>query len=190
MTGARIAGVLSIVLTILGLVLVAVVGSTDESDSSASPAPVTTTSTPTPTPTPTTAATPPEGDENGPQRRSLDRVVARGPGTCFNSDPTPGSKLSIVDCDEPHTDEYYAELAVTGTTYPGYEAVEEQADELCITAFEPYVGIPYDESALNFSYFYPSQGSWENDGDRQVLCRIIGVEEGQRITGSKRGSRE
>ncbi len=55
---------------------------------------------------------------------------------------------------------------------PGQDAIFEQAEELCITEFERFVGLPYEESALDIDISTPSERTWRED-DRLVICAIF-----------------
>ncbi len=112
--------------------------------------------------------------------------------------------LNWVPCESPdpaddHTHEVYgvADYFVVSednpaTTikpgdYPGREALELFAQAECFAAFERYVGISPLESALFYSWLIPTLTSWENDGDREVLC-VAGNANGDALTQSIRGS--
>ena len=47
------------------------------------------------------------------------------------------------------------------------------ADGLCVGAFEEYVGVPYLDSPLQFTYLFPSLGSWQELDDRTVVCILV-----------------
>lgn len=76
-----------------------------------------------------------------------------------------------VPCSEPHTFEVYAEHRMSGSTFPGEEAAIDEASEECSLAFEPFVGMDYNDSELELFYLYPTKESWA-DGDRIVTCLI------------------
>ena len=84
--------------------------------------------------------------------------------------------VKVIPCDEPHDSEIFAEKTLTGATYPGSEAVQEEADEFCYGEFEPFVGIAYDDSLHYFYSLTPTQGSWDQDNDRLLQCIIISNE--------------
>ena len=53
--------------------------------------------------------------------------------------------LPVTGCDDPHTHEIYAVLESAADPYPGFDALEDEAQVACLSAFEPYVGIsPFD----------------------------------------------
>ncbi|MBA3530306.1 MAG: septum formation family protein [Ardenticatenales bacterium] len=111
-------------------------------------------------------------------------------GDCFQD---PGTEdvliLMTVPCDQPHDNEVY-HLADypggAGAPWPGDEAMEQFADQVCLTAFDVYVGKAYEESELFAIYIQPSAATWQ-DGDREVVCYLYA--ENQQLVGSMRGSK-
>ena len=115
-------------------------------------------------------------------------------GDCFDeaADSEGGeiSDVPLVECDEPHDYEVFAATDYDGDDYPGQLAMEEYADEVCYGAFESYVGTAYEQSALYYSHFTPSTGSWAT-GDREVTCMLFEVDdafEPVKLESSMRGS--
>jgi len=88
--------------------------------------------------------------------------------------------LPIVDCADPHSGEVFYVEEMTDSTYPA--DTPTIADEICVAAFEGYVGIPYADSVLYGRSLYPTSATWE-DGDRQIACLIVG-DVGEELTGS------
>ena len=70
--------------------------------------------------------------------------------------------------------------------FPGDDALFAQEAEFCIAEFKSFVGLSYEESVLDFTYYHPSEESWL-DGDRVVTCMIY--DPGEQVTGSLRGAR-
>jgi|FLYL01.1.fsa_nt_gi hypothetical protein len=115
-------------------------------------------------------------------------------GTCFDDDGvfsggdaevSEVSDVPIVDCAEPHDNEVYHVEVVGHPAFPGAEAMATQADEICWTAFEPFVGTDYLESELDFGWLIPTAESWER-GDREVVCFLYRLDAGK-MTGTMRG---
>jgi hypothetical protein len=79
--------------------------------------------------------------------------------------------LQIVDCSGEHQEEVIALPVMAGDSYPGDEAVDAQVEEECLPAFESYVGLAYEESIYDITWFAPSEETWA-DGDRQILCTV------------------
>jgi hypothetical protein len=110
-------------------------------------------------------------------------------GDCLEEpDPdAPGgvASLTVIPCSEPHTSEAYAALSLPDGEYPGEAKVSATADGFCTDEFEPFVGLPYEESGLRIQYQYPSDSSWMWKEDRQVLC-LLGLGDAAPVTGSLR----
>jgi hypothetical protein len=79
--------------------------------------------------------------------------------------------VPLVDCSAPHDNEVYAVVTVDGEVFPGEGAIQAQADEVCFDAFDPFVGLDYESSALDFGWLVPTADSWEM-GDRVVACFV------------------
>ncbi len=110
-------------------------------------------------------------------------------GDCLNvpDDMTLVQSLEAVPCSQPHDAEAYAAFDQTGTDWPGEEAVSEASWFGCYDRWESYVGIPWDDSELDFWVLQPTQETWEEGDDREVTCALATVD-GSRLTGSMRGS--
>jgi len=109
-------------------------------------------------------------------------------GTCFDdTDETEVSSVPLVDCAEPHDNEVFAVFDYTETdTFPGAEAMNQAAHELCVAEFEAFVGLGYLESELNVFPITPTEGSWD-DGDREIVCALYNVDL-SKLTGSMEGA--
>jgi hypothetical protein len=72
------------------------------------------------------------------------------------------SEVEWVDCAGPHEAEVYAWTVIpdADAAYPGEETVVEISDNFCRAEFEPYVGSVYEESFLDYWYFYPTESGW------------------------------
>ncbi len=109
-------------------------------------------------------------------------------GDCLNDATASETVETIptVPCSEPHDSEIYASYIIAGDTFPGTDAVIEEADAACLEAFPGFVGVDYSESVYYYSYYFPTEGSWAN-GDREVLCTIYELDaegNGVKVTGS------
>lgn len=115
---------------------------------------------------------------------------------CFNQ---PGSEDSsgggvtvltvmVVECSEAHDFEIYHSFDLEDGSFPGEEAVEELWIAGCLAEFESFVGISFDASELDISAIYPTRDTWEDLGDREVLCSVTAVN-GEPRSGSASGSR-
>ena len=107
-------------------------------------------------------------------------------GDCFD-DPEGElvSSLDLVDCSQPHDNEVFAEVVMGGGAFPGTEALFEFGFDTCLLEFEAYVGEPYAESSLDYTFLSPSEESWA-DGDRTFVCFLYNSDL-SKLTGSARG---
>lgn len=95
-------------------------------------------------------------------------------------------EVPLVDCTEPHDNEVYAVVNVDGEVFPGEEAIQAQADEVCFEAFDPFVGLDYESSALDFGWLVPTGDSWEM-GDHVVACFVYRLDLAK-VSGTLEGS--
>lgn len=107
---------------------------------------------------------------------------------CFNN---PGldsvEQVMVVPCSEPHDFEVFFSFELPDGPYPGDDAIETTWFDGCLAEFEPFVGRKFDESALDVSAIYPTEQTWNELKDREVLCSITAID-GQKRTGSARGA--
>ncbi|MCR2814183.1 septum formation family protein [Microbacterium sp. zg.Y1090] len=133
-----------------------------------------------------------DGDESSQPDESGEAVdvFSISLGDCLNtsalSDTTQVDSVPVVPCSEPHEDEVYYTFDSTDPEYPGEDALVSEAGETCIAEFADFVGIAYEESALDYWPMYPSEQSWEQ-GDREILCMVYDPS-GEKVTGSLAGS--
>ncbi|MDQ1129877.1 septum formation family protein [Microbacterium sp. SORGH_AS_0888] len=100
-------------------------------------------------------------------------VFALKVGDCFDDEAgTEVSELPLKPCSGPHDFETYYDFSLPGDEYPGMSEIDSQAETECGAAFDDFVGIPYEESTLGYSYLTPTQKSWEQGGDRLVSCYV------------------
>lgn len=112
-------------------------------------------------------------------------------GDCLNLPSELGELQSVegVPCNQAHSAQAYAvfNLVGFGDTFPGDVAFAEQADIGCYERFEGFVGIPYEESELYVLPLVPTEGSWVELDDREIVCLLV-PEEGT-FSYDARGSR-
>lgn len=120
-------------------------------------------------------------------------VVDVGPdvvGTCVDfatdSGPEVGA-LPTVDCAVAHSHEVFAVVRSQADTYPGFEALEAEAQVACLGAFEPYVGTNPFDSALFYEWIVPTLDSWDRSDDREIIC-VAANHNGAPLTASVRDS--
>ena len=113
-------------------------------------------------------------------------VFSLSVGQCLNDTAgTEVSEVPIVDCTDEHDFEVYSDFEIPGDEFPGDDAIDSQADAECLTDFEQFVGISYDDSVYGYTYFTPTEGSWTDGNDRLVSC-LIGDPNGK-VTGTLKG---
>lgn len=106
---------------------------------------------------------------------------------------SPGNQLYLdtvetTSCDEPHDFEVYAVGTIMdegSNVFPGAGRVTTRAEQGCYDAFAPYVGAPYENSSLDFSYIRPTETGWLW-GDEDYHC-LVSSPDGP-LTESVRGS--
>ena len=96
-----------------------------------------------------------------------------------------------IPCDQPHEAEVYLVVNFPGGSdapFPGARAFDQFAEDLCVGAFQSYVGIAYDSSEIYAEPLVPTKDSWEKRDDREIVCVLF--EQGfRKITGSLRNAR-
>ncbi len=83
-----------------------------------------------------------------------------------------GDDFSLVSCDDPHDTEVYYRHEFAAGPYPGDETVIDDLKSVCRGAFEGYVGVDYESSALDFWALWPTQGAWES-GNHLGECALF-----------------
>jgi hypothetical protein len=81
--------------------------------------------------------------------------------------------VETVPCAEAHSEEIFAiaNIPEGDGQFPGFDAIEARAEELCIAEFESFVGRSYEESELEFAFFTPDEAGWRA-GDRLIHCTV------------------
>ena len=123
----------------------------------------------------------------GERQAGIGRTVAIGEvqvQQCFDAD-LDGDSLRmarIADCAVPHTGEAYAKVKATLTGLTAAQKVTASTQQ-CATAFEAFVGKPYERSELDM-YYVVLEDRAVADGN--VLCMV--GKPGEQLSGSMRGS--
>ena len=109
-------------------------------------------------------------------------------GDCLNDATASGTVTTapIVPCSKPHDSEAYKSITMKDGDFPGTDAVKAQADQGCGDAFPAFVGIPFNDSKLDISYYFPTSDSWSN-GDREILCTVY--DDGVKTTGTLKNAK-
>lgn len=111
-------------------------------------------------------------------------------GDCYDGgDSAEVSTVTSKACTEAHDAEVFATLTHPDAqgTYPGSVTLQFYADDECVKAFEPYVGVPFGDSDLNISYLTPTEDGW-GSGDYVVTCVLTGPND-EKLTGSMKDAR-
>lgn len=98
-------------------------------------------------------------------------------GDCFNFTVRNGQVVSqtLTSCRTGHDAEVYAEVkssAGVGAPYPGGQALFQEVQPTCLSAFEGFVGTSYDESALDILILGPNAKEWNGLGARRLTCSV------------------
>lgn len=95
-------------------------------------------------------------------------------GDCF--DETSGdvvADIPTIDCALPHDYEVYASIDLDKAVWPGDDEIFALADEACYAPFTTWVGVPFDDSSLDYTYYVPTEDGWNDYDDREVSCIVF-----------------
>jgi hypothetical protein len=96
-------------------------------------------------------------------------------GDCTNDvDSDEIATVPTVPCSEPHDNEAYFAYDIEAKEFPGEQAVLAEAGDTCVSEFEDFVGISYEESMLDIWPLIPTDVTWA-EGDREVVCFIYAM---------------
>jgi hypothetical protein len=89
-------------------------------------------------------------------------------GNCIDGD-TQGnvSRVKVVDCSTPHTAEVMGTFTLDDETFPGQEALVDQAEQRC----PDYVPEGIDPN-LAIYYLVPTTQTWSK-GDHDIVCMLV-----------------
>lgn len=183
--GLVVVAIAAAMLLTAGLVVAAPFGGGDAEEA----APITT-STIRPTTT-TTTQPPTTTTTQAPTTTEVIDAFGIGLGECINlPDEDLVDTLEGVACTQPHDAEVYSifDMAHTAAPYPGEEAVIDAAFDGCLAAFQTFVGVAYEFSELDVYYLHPTEESWKDLDDREIVCLLTALD-GSKLTGSMEGSR-
>jgi hypothetical protein len=110
-------------------------------------------------------------------------------GECVNNDLNGiVEEFEVVDCNESHTGELFFKFELPDGDFPGQEAIDEAITEQCQgQEFEDFVGTPYNDSEIFVAALPPSEQTWNEADDREVLCFAV-TQDGSPLTESVEGS--
>ncbi|TDE08100.1 septum formation family protein [Jiangella asiatica] len=134
--------------------------------------------------------------EDGPQRDEAGNITESADdadvfevrvGDCLGDfgDSAEVSEVALAPCDDEHAQQAYAVSELSDGDFPGDEAFRAEADEVCVAEFETFVGVPYAESELDYTWLQPTEESWEQ-GDRELVCLVY--DPAGPVTGSLEGA--
>lgn len=95
-----------------------------------------------------------------------------------------GTSPRRTPCSTPHDAEVFATFPLPGSTWPGQDAVQQEANAGCSSRLTGYLN-PELAISLSQDYVYPGQVAWET-GTRTVVCEVRATS-GQ-LTQSVRGA--
>src|SRR5580658_2749011 len=81
-------------------------------------------------------------------------------GDCINSSPN-GLSVTILSCATPHEAEVFATFSLTGSSWPGEAAVQQQANSGCAGRIASYLNPQLLTAGLIQQYVYPNQAAWQ-----------------------------
>jgi hypothetical protein len=101
-----------------------------------------------------------------------DEVATADVGDCITNDIAGAvGEFDVVDCDETHTAELIFKFDMPDGDFPGAEAISAEAQEQCTGSnFEDYVGLDYASSEIVVLPVTPTEQTWNEADDREVLC--------------------
>ena len=91
-------------------------------------------------------------------------------GDCLNSSPN-GLSVTILSCATPHQAEVFATFSLTGSSWPGDAAAQQQASIGCANRIAGYMNPQLLNAGLTQQYVYPNQDAWQA-GVRTVVCEV------------------
>ncbi|MDJ1369938.1 septum formation family protein [Gulosibacter molinativorax] len=104
-------------------------------------------------------------------------------GECFTTDDEQTTAF-VAPCEVEHTYEVAEAHLVEGETYPGDEAIQQQADRVCPEAFLAYTDEPAAASTTWTSMaFAPGEAGWTESNNHSILCVVTPLN-GEQATGS------
>ncbi|WP_292830680.1 septum formation family protein [Microbacterium sp.] len=95
-------------------------------------------------------------------------------GDCLG-ETTDGTVSTVVSvpCGQEHEGEVFHDFTLPEGDFPGADSIEASAYDECESAFLVFVGLSYQESALDYIYYSPTEESWNEAGDRVISCVIV-----------------
>ena len=106
-------------------------------------------------------------NQAGPARRVVTSLQV---GECTADIPEGGVKdTQVVPCDQSHRIEVYARLGLPDGGYPGDDAVNTRANEMCDSRLDDVPGGTDLPDGIEVSSLNPARDAWAT-GDRTIIC--------------------
>lgn len=133
----------------------------------------TTTAGTTPSASPSGGTTPaPPTQGAGPDAAASNGRAELSVGDCIE-DPRNATTIQVTSCESGFWGQVYATDPITDASYPGDDALQTQAEEVCTDA----AATTLDQSKLTeeyMSYFLgPSAMTWDDPNERNIQCLVI-----------------
>jgi hypothetical protein len=130
------------------------------------------------------------GDDGRVTRAQMAGVPELTAGDCFN-DPEPDEldsieQLEVLPCDLAHDNEIYYSFDLADGPMPAADDIFELAASQCLPAFDAFVGIPFELSALDVFPLTPTLAQWD-DGHHTIHCVLFNLDLSE-LAGSARGT--
>ena len=110
-------------------------------------------------------------------------------GDCFNMpDGISVESVTASPCTEPHDSQAFRLFEITGfEVLPTSTEMEKIVIDGCLgDYFTNFVGVPYEDSALELTWFEPSDDTWDQLDDREIVCIV--TNEAADMTSDAKGS--
>lgn len=79
---------------------------------------------------------------------------------------------NVLPCTDPHDQEVYYEITMPDGEFSDTD-IDAATQECVGDAYTSFVGVAYDDSALNVTTLVPTKDSWEKNNDRVIQCIIF-----------------
>jgi Septum formation len=102
--------------------------------------------------------------------RPVPGVFSLRAGDCLNSSQN-GLSVTILSCTTPHEAEVFATFSLSGSSWPGDAAAQQQASSGCANRIAGYLNPQLLNAGLTQQYVFPNQDAWQA-GVRTVVCEV------------------
>jgi len=99
-------------------------------------------------------------------------------GECTGPQDVPVLELDLIDCDQKHYYEVYAEKEIDSDEAPDAKALTKLLNSVCVAEFAKFVGKKAAESRYEYTYFLADAELWANVKDRRLVCSVGSPEGG------------